>query len=45
MILSLRGFDKKAIAAIMFEVDEQLGKILPNGIKTQLIIIGQVPLF
>lgn len=40
MILSLRGFDKKAIAAIMFEVDEQLGKILPNGIKTQLIIIG-----
>jgi len=40
MILSLRGFDAKAIAAIMFEVDEELGKILSKGTKTQLIIIG-----
>jgi len=40
MILALRGFDAKAIAAIMFEVDEELGKILSKGIKTQLIIIG-----
>jgi hypothetical protein len=40
MILVLRGFDAKAIAAIMFEVDEELGKILSKGTKTQLIIIG-----
>jgi hypothetical protein len=34
------GFDKKAIAAIMFEVDKKLGKIVPKGLKTRIIIIG-----
>ncbi len=40
MFLTLNGFDKKAIAEILFEVDEELGKIIPKGMKTRLILIG-----
>lgn len=38
MFLSLNGFDKKAIAAILFEVDEELGKIILKGMKTRIIL-------